>query len=325
MLFNLFQILALGLIVAIVFATWYTMRRFRNPPRRTYGAAVARNIPGDPSEMESPREFTPFEFLSMGHRCAAWDIPGDDAGGPIVVCTPGWGDSKIGALARIDALLPVASRVVAWDPPGMGETPGKWLMGTREHLLLLDLVRDVAGEEERPVVLLGWSAGAGTSIVAAALDAAGATDAPMVSGVIAEAPYRFPWVPAFAVMRGAALPWRINGPFAFALLGLRLTGHPLWKGFDRAGFAPGVRCPLLLIHPVEDEVCPFADSQAIAAAAPDATLVPVPGASHNNLWTEEPYRSDCTAAVADFLGQVGLAGSGIEEPRLGRAVPPGLH
>jgi pimeloyl-ACP methyl ester carboxylesterase len=256
--------------------------------------------------METPRDFTPFEFLSMGYRCAAWDIPGDNAAGPLVVCTPGWADSKIGLLARLDALLPFASRVVVWDPPGLGETTGKWLMGTREHRMLLELVREVARADEARagIVLLGWSAGAGTAIAAAALDAQGGTgetDVPMVSAVIAEAPYRFPWTPAFAVMRNAALPWRINGPFAFALLGVRLTGHPLWRGFDRVGFAPGVRCPLLLIHPVEDEVCPFADSQAIADVAPNATLIPITGAGHNNLWTEEPYRTDCAAAVADFL------------------------
>ena len=311
MLLNLLQLLALGLILAITFATWHTMRRFRSPPRRTYGAAVARNIPGDPSELESARDFTPFEFLSRGHRCAAWDIPGDNPAGPIVFCTPGWGDSMIGVLARIEPLLAHASRIIAWDPPGLGETPGKWLMGSREHFMLLDLVRDVAGEGAPPVVLLGWSAGAGTAIAAAAVDAgggdaggAGATDTPIISGVIAEAPYRFPWTPAFSVMRNEALPWRVNGPFAFAILGVRLMGHPLWRGFDRAGFAVGVRCPLLLIHPVDDEICPFADSQAIADAAPDATLIPLPGAGHNNLWTEEAFRADCSLAVADFLASI---------------------
>ena len=295
---GLLKLLALGFALALAFATWMVMRRLRRPPRRTYGWAVARNVPGDPSEIDEPREFTAFQIKLGGVACAAWDIPGDASDGPLVVCAPGWGDSKLGVLARLDALLPFSSRVIAWDSPGLGETPGTCPHGTREPRMLLELARDVR-TGDAPVLLYGWSLGASTAIATAALDAS--ADAPVVAGVVAEAPYRQAWTPAFAVIRGANLPWRLNGPLAFALMGLRLTGDPTWRGFDRAIHAARTRCPILVIHGTADDICPYADAQAIATAAPDATLIPVAGAGHNNLWSDG-FREPVAGAVADFLG-----------------------
>jgi pimeloyl-ACP methyl ester carboxylesterase len=299
---GLLQLLALGFAIALALATWIVVRRLRNPPRRTYAWAVSRGMPGDPAEMDEARAYTPFEIMLDGVACSAWDIPGDAPGGPVVVCAPGWGDSKLGILVRLDALTPYASRVIAWDSPGLGDTPGTCPHGTSEPAMLVRLARDVRTTESDTVVLYGWSLGASTAIAAAALD--GAADQPVVAGVIAEAPYRQAWTPAFAVIRGARLPWRLNGPLAFAVMGLRLTGDPLWRGFDRATHAARLRCPLLIIHGTADTICPYADAQAIAAAAPDATLVPVPDAGHNNLWSDG-FREPIVAAVADFLGSFG--------------------
>lgn len=322
---GLLQLLALGLAIAIAIATLLVIRRLRRPPRRTYAWALARNLPSDPSELDDPRDFTPFEITACNHRLPAWSITGDDPAGPLVIATPGWGDSKIGILPRLPALLPKASRIIAWDPPGTGEStttsgkPGLCYLGTREPRILIDIIDEHAEPHER-VVLLGWSLGAGASIAAAALDAE--SESPRVAAVVAEAPYRRPWTPAFNVLRMARLPYRINGPIAFALLGLRLTRHPMWKGFDRARLAATVRVPLLLIHGTDDEICPFADSRDIAAATPNATLLPIPGAGHNNLWTEEPFASQAAAAVADLLD---LAANP-DKPRPNLPSPPsGVH
>lgn len=324
---GLLQLLALGLAIAIAIATLLVIRRLRRPPRRTYAWAVARNLPGDPSELDTPRDFTPFEITTAAHRLPAWSIPGDDPDGPLVIATPGWGDSKIGILPRLPAILPKASRLIAWDPPGTGEStttsarPGLCALGTRESQILMDIIAQHAEPGER-IVLLGWSLGAGAAIAAAALDAQ--SPAPRVAAVIAEAPYRLPWTPAFNVLRMARLPHRINGPIAFALLGLRLTRHPTWKGFDRALHAARLRVPLLLVHGTADEICPLADSRDIAAATPDnlAALVPIPGAGHNDIWTTQPFRDHAAAAVADLLD---LAANP-DKPRPNQPTPPaGVH
>ncbi len=304
---GLLQLLALGFVLAVGLGTWLVVHRLRRPTRRTYAWAVARGVPGDPSEIDAPRAFESYEMLLDGVRCAVWDIAGDDPAGPVVVCSPGWGDAKLGVLPRLDALAACASRVVAWDSPGLGDTPGLCPMGTREPRMLLRLAREVRAGDQ-PVVLFGWSLGAGSSIAAGALEAdADPSEPRAIAGVVAEAPYRHPWTPTFRVMRTARLPWRLNGPPAFALLGIRLLGSPTWRGFDRAAHAARARCPLLVLHGTADEICPCADGRAIASAAPAGTLVPVPGGGHNDLWTDETHRVFCRRAVQDFLGSIGGA------------------
>jgi pimeloyl-ACP methyl ester carboxylesterase len=304
---GLLQLLALGFAIALTLATWIVIRRLRNPPRRTYAWAVSRATPGDPSELDEPRDFTAFQITLDGVQCAAWEIRGDNPDAPVLICAPGWGDSKLGILPRLSALTPHASRIIAWDSPGLGDTPGLCPHGTREPRMLLQLARDTRTSDRETVVLYGWSLGASTAIATGALDAQ--SDQPIIAGIIAEAPYRQAWTPAFGVIRGANLPWRLNGPLAFGVMGLRLTGDPFWRRFDRAGHAARLRCPILIIHGTADTICPYADAQAIAAAAPDATLIPIPDAGHNNLWSDG-FRERVAGAVADFLGSFGRAPTG---------------
>ena len=298
MWWGLAQLLLLGLAVAVALASWLVVRRLRRPPRRTYASAVARGRPGDPGELDEPRGFTEVRFGARGRGVVAWNIPGDDPGGPVVVLTPGWGDSRVGALARLGPVLPHASRAVAWDPPGLGETPGRWGMGVTDPGDLRSILDETLAPGER-AVLAGWSAGAGVSIVAGAGDG-------RVVGVVAEAPYRLAWTPAINVLRQAGLPHRVTVPLAFAALGLRLGVGPRWAGFDRAEGARALRAPLLLLHGAEDEICPVRDTLEIAEAAPDARTVVVEGAGHNDLWTDDRYAPACAEAVAGFLRETAV-------------------
>ena len=301
-------LLGIGLGVAIAVAAWMVFWRLRHPPRRTYAWAMAKGVPGDPSELDTPRTFVATELaVGDGIRCAAWDIQGDDPTGPAIIATPGWGDSKVGALPRIDALCAHASRVIAWDPPGTGESPGMCPMGTREPAMVLEIARWLRREEGvRRIIAQGWSLGAGVAIAAAGLDAQ--SDESLIDGVVAEAPYRFPWTPAFRVMRGANLPWRINGPIALALLGVRLGMGPMWNrraGFDRAGWASRARVPMLIIHGSADDICPIADGRAIAeAGGVRAQLLVIEGGGHNDLWTDDRWRGRVAEAVRTFTAEV---------------------
>ena len=70
----------------------------------------------------------------------------------------------------------------------------------------------------------------------------------------------------------------------------------------KAAFAARLPCPLLVLHGTLDEICPHDDGQQIAAAAaPRSLFISISGAGHNDLWTDEPYRTQCARAVADFL------------------------
>jgi pimeloyl-ACP methyl ester carboxylesterase len=287
-------LLALGLVLAFVAVTAYTAWMLTHPYRRTYASAVSKGRAGEPGELRradgTPRAFTSWELNWGALKLPVWDVTGDDPSGPVFVLSHGWGDSRIGALSRIEHLAPVASRLVMWDMPGHGEAPGRCSLGVREVGALQTLVEQVGA----PVVLYGWSLGAGVSIAAASDKSVGLVG--RLVAVIAEAPYRVPLTPARNVIASWGLPWRGVLPMALKLIGVE---------FDRAVQAQALACPLLVIHGEHDEVCPVHDGEAIArAAGRGATLVVVPGAGHHGLWTTPEHAERCGESVADFLSQV---------------------
>lgn len=315
---GLINLLLVGFVCYLAITTWMVVARLRNPPRRTYAGAVARNLPGDPSEASPSRNFRDFTFTVRGASLPAWDIDGDlvhDPAAPIIICTPGWGDSRLGVLARLLALSPLAARIIAWDPHGLGDAPGECNLGTTadtESLLaLIDTISPSRAEAAlsgsrsreqdalpRPILLFGWSMGAGIALHAAALLAERQRPA---LAVIAEAPYRHAATPVVNYLALVRMPYTLQRPLAMWWLGWRLRRSLDWRSFDRAGFAARIACPLLVVHGTLDEICPIDDGRQIAAAAPRSLLIAVEGAMHNNLWTEEPYRTQCTRAIADFI------------------------
>lgn len=68
--------------------------------------------------------------------------------------------------------------------------------------------------------------------------------------------------------------------------------------FDSASKASAVRMPTLVIHGVNDEIIPFALGKRLADALPDAQMVAVEGAGHNDLWGHEE-----TLSVFEFVAR----------------------
>lgn len=283
---GLLLILGLGGVIFLGLLVAQVMWTLTHPPRRTFAWAVARQRPSDPSEIESSPEFESWSFQG----CAIWDVTGERDNGPTIIVTHGWGDSRLGGLTRLDALLPHAARVVLWEMPGHGESDGACSLGVREIKVLGELIDEIG---DGPIVLYGWSLGAGISIAAASRDE--------VAGVIAEAPYRRAITPARNVMTFNHLPHHLNLPIAFWILGVRFGVGPGWREFDRAQWASKVRCPLLVIHGSEDEICPVQDGREIAEAAPAGEFALIEGAGHNNLWSEPEYAKVCRDAIDGFL------------------------
>ncbi|HYF14435.1 MAG TPA: alpha/beta fold hydrolase [Phycisphaerales bacterium] len=291
-------LLAAGALIALATLVAWTASRLARPPRRTFGSAVAAGRPREPADLlhsdGSRREFATWTLETAGLRLPVWDFPGNNVAGPVLVLTHGWGDSRIGALTRADALLPHVCRVVAWDMPGHGDAPGSSTLGWREPAMLRELAGRIGGTT--PVILMGWSLGAGVSIAAAADN-----PPPGVAGVIAEAPYRLPITPASAVMAHFGMPRRVNLPLALGLVGLRVGAGWGWRNFDRAALAARARVPLLVVHGGRDGICPVADGREIARRAPNARLVTITDAGHHGLWSQEPFRGAAIAAVAEWL------------------------
>lgn len=297
-------LLAIGFCIAWTAGVLYARYALTHPPRRTYGTALARNQPGTPSELDSarfgvgPRAFCEW-FIDRPGRAGGlpvWEIAGDDAAGPTVIFTHGWGDGRLGGLLRLEPFIAGASRVLLWDLPGHGDAPrsaGLCRLGRVEAADLLALIEKTDG----PVVLFGWSLGGGLSIVCGVH--------PRVIGVATEAPYTLPQVPASRVMGARGLP-------GLGILRSALTtiGGLAWQRvggpFDRAAHAARLTVPLLVIHGENDPVCPIEGGRAIAqGAAGGGEVVAVSGARHNDLWINPVYRSVCSAAVRRWLG--GLA------------------
>lgn len=313
--------LLLGLLLAELLAVWMTVRRLRRPPRRSAAWAVSRNQPTDPSEMVPARRFENYtlrlDLRRPREESPVWDIAGDAGSpeSPVVILTPGWGDSRVTMLGRVATLAPFAARVIVWDPPGHGESPpgSRCALGTCEPAMIRALIEHAAATHARPIILYGFSLGAGASIVAAAqpdsaLSSSRKPQAPSaIAAVIAEAPYRQPWTPARNVLRLAGLPEKSVVPVVFALLGLRFGAGPRWSGahagvgFDRAIHAPRVDGPLLVIHGGNDEICPAEDGEAIAAAAARGTFARIEGATHNEMWRDAATAARARAAIAEFM------------------------
>jgi pimeloyl-ACP methyl ester carboxylesterase len=299
-------LLLVGLLIAVAAMTLYTVRVLTHPPRRTYASALARNRPGDPGELDRKFKWTAWDLRWRHLDLPVWDIEGEKPEGPIIVLTHGWGDSRIGGLTRVGPLAPLASRLILWDMPGHGEAKGTCSLGTHEVAALLALIERIG----KPVVLYGWSLGAGVSIAAEA----GVEREPGprsladtgVRAVIAEAPYRLPQTPARNVLLSYALPHRINLPLAMRYLGMRLGVGAHWRGFDRAALAAKMQAPLLVIHGAQDLICPVEDGEQIAAAAPRHEITRIEAGGHHSLWTDAATASLCVDAVRRFLAAQGL-------------------
>ncbi|MBL9001459.1 MAG: alpha/beta fold hydrolase [Phycisphaerae bacterium] len=301
---GLVLLLAAGLVLAWLSMVAWTYHALTHPPRRTYASAVARGRPGTPLELsDKPLTFTEWTVRVDGNGLPVWDIAGENPARPTIILTHGWGDSRIGALSRMAALAPLASRLLAWDMRGHGDAPGRCALGLREAEDLAALIERARGD----VVLYGWSLGAGVSIAAAVNAGEGGGGRARIIGVIAEAPYRLGMTVARNVMRAWGYPYRATLPPAQWLVGLRELGRAAAlndEAFDRAALSRRLRVPLLVLHGEADPISPPADGRDIASAAPRATLVMVPGGGHHGLWTEQRTAEVCENSVATWLSEV---------------------
>lgn len=288
-------VVILILIGGLLYWSWlalFTAFVLMHPPRKTYAWAVSRGRAGDPSELTTPLEYETWTLSHGRAGAVVWDIKGRRADGVTVILTPGWADSAIVALPRVEAIASHVARIVVWNPPHHGESPGRCSLGLREAGMLGALLERVGGAER--VVFWGWSLGAGVSLAVAA----GAR----VAGVIAESPYRMPMTPARSVLANRGLPHALNLPPAIGLVSL--IARRSFAGFDRREVAARVSCPVLVIHGDQDAICPIDDAREIAAAAPHGELVVVPGGTHHNLWYAPEQREVCAAAAIGFVGAI---------------------
>ena len=322
-LLGLAALLASGAALYLAALTLFTLAGLRKPRRRTYAYAVARGIPGEPAELDRPAPFETIPIstgpittdrLSAQRTVNAWSITGDNPKGPTIIATHGWGASRIDMLSRFEALRPHASRVILWDLPGHGESPGACTLGAREPDALLRVIQTIArGSDDTPahIVLYGYSLGAEVTLKAIAqLDRTDFDqtdlDRSVIEGVILEAPYRHGITPARAVLAASGFPRLLNLPLAMGLGSLLNRQPPNERWHDLAAryaepLAGPLALPLLVIHGDADTISPPADGEAIAQAG-RGTLTMVPDAGHKDLFTHNaPTRPEIATSLTNYF------------------------
>ena len=188
------------------------------------------------------------------------------AGAPTVLLVHGWAGraAQLGAFAL--PLVAAGFRVVAFDGPAHGESPGHL-----SHVpMLAECIADVAGHAGGVRAVIGHSMGAASAAMATMI---GLTP----RGLVLVAPplsHRGRAERVAARMELATAVWA-----ALCAAAERRTG---WKDadVDMRVVARRAPCPALVLHDPEDDSTDFAGSVEFTALWSGARLVPCPGRGH---------------------------------------------
>jgi pimeloyl-ACP methyl ester carboxylesterase len=262
--------------------------------------SVAERLPGDAAVRLAERLFmTPrhheqpareaavlaggrrFTRLVDGRRLASWEW-GD---GPTVLLVHGW-EGRAGQMgAFVAPLLARGLRVVAFDAPAHGASPGE-----RTNLLeLAGAIEEIAHAEGGLRGIVAHSFGASASTIALGRLGVRAERAVYLApaAIIEKAFERFFELTGASPSLQTALIERIEQ--RVGLTAADLNGPAL---------ARKLHVPLLAFHDREDRDVPLVEGQTLTDAWPDARLVVTRGLGHRKiLWSPE-----VVAQAAAFLG-----------------------
>ncbi|WP_020653429.1 alpha/beta fold hydrolase [Massilia niastensis] len=244
-----------------VTAAGLLLQRMTRPRRMPLGEAQAALL-----AQAERLAFTVEGATLAGH---AWGGTGPGEVRPRVLLAHGWESRAAAWHAFVPVLAAAGWQVVALDFPAHGDSPG----AATDVVAMGKALVTVGSRLGRVDALVAHSLGSPASLYAFAhgLDVAASVH---LSG------------PASLVRaleraeRHARLP-----PPAAALFRARFEdrlGHPA-ATMDLERLAHGLRHPALLLHDPEDPEVPYAESEALAAAWPQALLEPAPGAGHRRI------------------------------------------
>lgn len=242
------DVAALGELAAALFC--HPMREGRRVPREEAYLANATRL-----------------ALPTSHGVlAAWLWGGEEAAKPLVACVHGWEGhgAQLGAFAA--PLVEAGFRVLAFDAPGHGESPGE-----EAHVPLVARVLPELQAQTAPFFgLIGHSMGAAAAAMATTLGVP-------ARGLVLLAP------PLSMLERVERLAARLQlAPelrAAFVAAAERRTGVS-FADVDMRTAARTARCPALVFHDPEDTDTSFTAAEEIVALWSGARLVPCPGRGH---------------------------------------------
>lgn len=231
-----------------------------------------RRVPREEAYLASARRF---DLTTPAGPVAAWEW-GPESGPPVGL-VHGWEGhgAQLGAYAA--PLAAAGFRVLAFDAPGHGESPGD-----AAHVPLLARVLGALARDRGPFhALVGHSMGAAAAALATRQGVA-------LRGLVLLAP---PLSQLDRVERVAARLQLAPETRAHFLAGVEQVTRTRFADADMLAVARAAPCPLLVFHDPADEDTAFADSERIVAEWAGARLVPCPGRGHYRiLMTPEVVR-----------------------------------
>lgn len=263
--FRLVCVIPLTLAIGL----YFFQRRLIYVPTKAAGEVVAQGF----DEQVTPVKLTVFDGLELHGWLVAWDAPGAVAAQPrpTVLFFPGNGGHRGYRNDVINELTQAGFRVAIFDYRGYGENPGD----PSEEAIAGDALAEYRylrglGAPAEQIVLYGESLGGGPATrLAAELCRQGEPPGGLIlqstfTSLADTAALHFPWLP---------VRWL------------------LCEGHRNAEQIREVTCPLLVIHGEEDSIVPFAQGQALFAAAPESSangapklFVGLPGVDHNDVF-----------------------------------------
>lgn len=239
------------------------LRLFLTPPRRRL----------DPEDAPIVAQAKRFSLRAGGDEFTIWRWEGP---GPTVVLLHGWGSHAARFGSFIAPLRAAGFSVIGIDAPAHGDSPGKLSDLPRFR----DSLAEVLRAHEPIHAVIGHSLGGGAVLTVLAETGNYHPKKICLFGVPSDMDYI---LESFAMMLGLKPP-------ALAKLRARFAarfGRPA-EAISVAAAAPRVRIPVLVVHDEEDNVAPFSQGAALAAAIPGATLYRTRGLGHSGALRDRP-------------------------------------
>lgn len=237
-------------------------------------------LPATPQELAALAPGARPPLLHDGLRLARWTL----GEGPNVVLVHGWNGRATQWVPWLPALVEAGFSVHLLDLPGHGESTGHEASVVHAGRALRDLcaelgqIHGVVGHSMGSAAIL-WALSKGLNITRSVHLAGPSSLTPVVYGMAA----------AHGLDAGEQR--------AFAGWAERFIGAPL-ASVDLPSIRHGLRHQGLLLHDPEDRVVPFAASEALLAAWPQARLQTVQGLGHRRILADSGVIRDSVEFLA---------------------------
>eukprot|EP00871_Galdieria_phlegrea_P000109 jgi/Galph1/1099/GphlegSOOS_G5759.1 len=252
-------------------------------------------------------DYEDVEFLnSRNQKLRGWFVPAKNSTKLMVVCVHGAGRDRRAFLRHTAMLHSANLDVLLFDLSEHGLSDGNgrgFAFGVREKYDVIAAARFLREKKAaKHVVLMGTSAGASSSILAASLMPS------MVDAVIAENPFTRAtdlFCYHLELLLGNYLPqdtYHVARRLLF-LLASRVLLFRIGQGFRDYGALDAVKnlaCPILVMHGTADDIVPLEHGRLIYEASPEPKqFYEAKDAVHCGLYDKDPdaYRK----VVLDFL------------------------